>query len=147
VQIQQFSIVGNFKLSLDLNKLNTTEIMSLLIPQVGLHATSSNGTTMTTNVTSSDSTYFVVGQFKGQTTPEVVAEAADPLMAQEAITISKGFVLPGRTLGIFPVGLIVTSAWTVLFFVAFALGTYGRIRHRDMYRRRVAATSGKSGKR
>lgn len=142
-QIQQFSIVGSFKIQLDLKKLNATETMSLLIPQIQLHATSPNGTTITSDITSSDTAYFVVGQFKGQATLEIAAKAADPLMAQEAINVSKGFVLPGTTFGIFPVGLIVTGTWTLLFFLAFGLGTFGRIRHRDMYRRRVAATSGK----
>lgn len=147
VQIQQFSIVGNFKMSLNLNKLNTTELMSLLIPQIQLHATSLNGTTTTSDITSPDIAYFVVGQFQGQATPQIAAEASNPLMAQEAITVSKGFVMPGTHLGIFPTGLIVTSAWTFLFFLAFALGTWGRIRHRDIYRKRMAVTAGKSGKR
>lgn len=147
VQIQQFSLVGSFKIEMDLNKLNVTETMSLLIPQIQLHANSSNGTTITSDITSSDAVYFVVGQFKGEATPAIAAQATNPLMAETAINDSKGFVLPGTTLGIFPVGLIVTGAWTLLFFLAFGLGTLGRIRHRDIYRKRVAATSGKSGKR
>lgn len=147
VQIQQFSIVGNLKMQLDLKKLNTTELISLFIPQIQLSAASTNGSSTTSDITSIDTAYFVVGQFQGQATPEVAAEASNPLMAQEAITASKGFVLPGTSLGIFPTGLIVTSAWTFLFFLAFGLGTWGRIRHRDMYRKRIAVTAGRTGKR
>lgn len=147
VQIQQFSLVGSFKIQMDLNKLNFTETMSLLIPQIQLRANSSNGTTITSDLTSSDAVYFVVGQFKDKATPASAAQASNPLMAEAAINDSKGFVLPGTTLGIFPVGLIVTGAWTLLFFLAFGLGTLGRIRHRDIYRKRIAATSGKSGRR
>lgn len=147
VQIQQFSLVGSFKIQMDLNKLNQTEIMSLLIPQIQLHANSSNGTTITSDIASSETVYFVVGQFKGEATPAIAAQASNPLMAENAINDSKGFVLPGTTFGIFPVGLIVTGVWTLLFLVAFGLGTLGRIRHRDIYRKRIAATSGNSGKR
>jgi hypothetical protein len=147
VQIQQFSLVGSFKIQMDFNKLNVTETMSLLIPQIQLHANASDGTTVTSDIASSDTVYFVVGQFKDQATPAIAIQASNPLMAENAINDSKGFVLPGTTFGIFPVGLIVTGAWTLLFFVAFGLGTLGRIRHRDIYRKRVAATSGNSGKR
>lgn len=146
-QIQQFSVVGSFKTQVDMKKLNTTELSSLLIPQIQLHATSSDGNIMVSNVSSSDSIYFVVGQFKGEMTPAAITQAANPMMAQEAITKSQGFILPGTTFGIFPVGLIVTMTWTFVFLLAFGLGTLGRIRHRDIYRKRIAATSGNIGKR
>lgn len=146
VQIQQYSLVGNFKIQMDLKKLNATELMSLLIPQVQVHAAAPNGTILSADIKSSDTVYFVAGQFKDEVTPEEVAIAADPLLAQKAIDASKGFVLPGTTFGIFPVGLIVTSAWTFLFFLAFGLGTLGRIRHRNIYRKRLAASSGRLGK-
>lgn len=147
VQIQQFSIVGNMKMQLNLKKLNTTELMSLLIPQIQLHAPSTNGTSSISDISSADVAYFVIGQFKGEATPAIAAQATNPLMAQEAITVSKGFVLPGTSLGIFPTGLIITSGWTFLFFLTVILGTWGRIRHRDMYRKRMAVTSGRAGKR
>ena len=139
-EIQQYSLVGNFKIQLDTKKLNSTELMSLLIPQISLLA-NANGTAITAKVDPSDTVYFVAGQFKGEATPQVVAQAANPVMAVAAIQASKGFVLPGTTFGIFPLGLIVTGAWTVLFFLAFGLGTLGRMRHRDIYRKRVAANS------
>ena len=48
-----------------------------------------------------------------------------------------GFVMPGRKLGIFPVGLIITSAWTAIFLITISVGTVDRVRFRDAYRRRV----------
>ena len=139
-EIQQYSLVGNFKIQLDSKKLNSTELMSLLIPQISLLA-NVNGTAITADVNPSDTVYFVAGQFKDDATPQVVAQAANPVMAVAAIQASKGFVLPGTTFGIFPLGLIVTGAWTVLFFLAFGLGTLGRMRHREIYRKRIAANS------
>lgn len=145
-EIQQFSLVGNFKMQLDLQKLNSTELMSLLIPQITLSATV-NGTIVTAQVDPSDAVYFVAGQFSDKATPQTSLQAANPNMAQAAIEASIGFVLPGTTFGIFPTGLIVTGTWCFLFIVAFGLGTVGRIRHREIYRKRVAATSGRGGKR
>lgn len=145
-EIQQYSLVGNFKIQMDLKKLNTTEIMSLLIPQITLHVPSSNGNVISSDLPASDTVYFVAGQFTKEATPELAAKAANPLMAQKAIADAQGFVLPGTTFGIFPVGLIVTGSWTALFFLAFGLGTLGRIRHRDVYRKRIAATGGRAGR-
>ena len=144
-EIQQYSLVGNFRMQLDLTKLNSTQLMSLLIPQINLKA-SVNGADVLANVPASDTIYFVAGQFKGQVTPQIATQAANPATAAAAIDVSKGFVLPGTTFGIFPTGLIVTGAWCLIFLLAFGLGTLGRIRHRDIYRKRIAATSGRLGK-
>lgn len=145
-EIQQFSLVGNFQMQLDLKKLNNTQIMSLLIPQIILSA-KVEGTIVTSQVASSDVVYFVAGQFLDGMTPQLAAKAANPVMAADAIVASQGFVLPGTTFGVFPVGLIITSAWCLLFFLAYGLGTIGRIRHRDIYRKRIAVTMGRSGRR
>ncbi|KAK5073040.1 hypothetical protein LTR64_000553 [Lithohypha guttulata] len=145
-EIQQYSLVGNFQMQLDLKKLNNTQIMSLLIPQIILSA-KVEGTTVASQVASSDVVYFVAGQFLDGMTPQLAAKAADPVMAADAIMASQGFVLPGTTFGVFPVGLIITSTWCLLFFLAYGLGTIGRIRHRDIYRKRIAVTTGRSGRR
>ena len=145
IEIQQYSLVGNFKMQLDFKKLNETELMSLLIPQISLNADIDGGN-IETQMVPTEIVYFVTGQFKGQATSPTIIQAANPAMAALAIDISKGFVLPGTSFGIFPTGLIVTGTWCVLFLLAFGLGTFGRMRHRDIYRRRVAATS-RMGKR
>lgn len=144
-EIQQFSLVGNFKMQIDMKKLNNTQIMSLLIPQITLQATV-NGTDISTQMKTTDTVYFVTGQFKDQVTPQIAAQAANPATAAAAIEASQGFILPGTTFGVFPTGLVITGAWCFLFVLAFGLGTAGRIRHREIYRKRVAATSGRGGK-
>lgn len=145
VEIQQYSLVGNFKMQLDLKKLNNTQLISLLVPQITMSA-NINGSSLQSQLQASDTVYFTTGQFKGQATPQIAAQAANPATAADAIEASKGFVLPGRTFGIFPTGLIVTGTWSILFILAFGLGTLGRIRHRDVYRKRMAATSGRNGR-
>lgn len=145
-QIQQYTLVGSFKDQLSFSKLNSTEEMSLVIPLITLQATSSNETSVTSDIAVSDVAYFVAGQFKDQATPQLAAQAANPSMAAAAVTAGSPYDIPGRHLGIFPTGLIVTCAWTLLFFITFGVGTLGRIRHRNAYRKRVAAAP-KNGKR
>lgn len=127
-------------MQLDSKKLNDTQLMSLLIPEIRLQS-SMDGNMIDTTLSTNDITYFVTGQFSNQVSAESIQEAANPVMALAAIESSRGFVLPGTTFGIFPVGLIVTGSWSVLFLVAFGLGTVGRMRHRDIYRKRMAATA------
>lgn len=52
-------------------------------------------------------------------------------------TADPGFVMPGRKLGIFPVGLIITSVWTAMFLITISVGTVDRVRFREAYRRRM----------
>lgn len=142
-QIQQYTLVGSFTNHLSFSKLNSTEEMSLVIPQISLQATSEDQTSVTADIAVSDIAYFVAGQFKDQATPQLAAQAANPSMAAAAVTAGSPFNIPGRTLGIFPTGLIVTCAWTLFFFITFGVGTVGRIRHRNAYRKRVAAAPAK----
>lgn len=47
------------------------------------------------------------------------------------------FVLPGTTLGVFPLGLVITGAWTVLFVGIVAWGTLERWKFKKHYRGRI----------
>jgi len=142
-EVQQYSLFGTFEKNLDLSLLNDTQIMSLMLPQITLNAVDPSQTPINANITSADGAWFVVGQFKDEYKDTLVTSAA----ATAAIAAAAPFVLPGTHLGIFPTGLIVTCAWTVLFFLAFGLGTLGRIQYRDLYRKRKAARAGRTGKR
>jgi hypothetical protein len=68
--------------------------------------------------------------------------------AEKIIAAAQGlatpYSVPGISLGVFPTGLIVTSAWMLVFFSTVAYGTMGRIKFRDQYRRDIKAyqTSG-----
>jgi hypothetical protein len=55
-------------------------------------------------------------------------------------------IVPGTNLGIFPVGVIITSIWALLFLCVVGYGTWGRIQFRDQLRQRKerAAAAGKA---
>lgn len=143
LEIQQYSLFATFEKTLDLNKLNDTQIMSLMLPTIKLNAVDAAQSPISANITSEDGAWFVVGQFKGEYKTALVSST----VATAAIGAAVPFVLPGTSLGIFPTGLIITCAWTFLFFLAYGFGTFGRIKYRDVYRRRKAAQAGRTGKR
>lgn len=143
-EMQQYTLMGTFQKTVDASKLNTTELMSLMVPRISVNSVSTaTGKPISSNVSTTDMAYFVVGDFKGEFTQAVVTSE----LQQAAITQSAHFKLPGTTLGIFPIGLIVTSGWMILFCIAYGAGTIGRFRHRKVYRQRKAAVGGRTGKR
>jgi hypothetical protein len=143
-EMQQYSLRGHFGATMELDKLNQTELMSLMVPEISINAVSAaDQKPITTNISSTEMAYFVVGEFQGQFSSSILS----PEMQKIAIAASSKFILPGTTFGIFPTGLIVTSTWMVLFCIAFGAGTLGRLRHRKVYRARKAAVGGRVGKR
>ena len=141
-EMQQYSLLGTFAKTIDTNKLNQTELMSLMIPQVVVNAVKPNSaTSISTNITTTNTAYLVIGDFKGDFTPLLASSA----LQEAAIAHSSAFKLPGVTLGMFPTGLIITCSWLLIFVVAYGAGTIGRWRNRSFYRRRQAAMSGRRG--
>ncbi|KIW63207.1 hypothetical protein PV04_10071 [Phialophora macrospora] len=143
VEVQQYTLFGTFESNLDLTKLNDTQVMSLMLPDVKINAAIDSSQPIMANLSAADGAWFVVGQFKDEFKSGLVSTTA----ATAAIAAAVPFVLPGTSLGIFPTGLIVTCAWTALFFLAYGLGTIGRIQYRSAYRKRKAAQAGRTGKR
>ena len=143
-EMDQYSLILHVPVSMDLSKLNTTEMLSLIVPSITLNSVdSSSNSPISTNISTTDIAYFTTGAFQSQFSPPLITTH----LQQLAIQASSKFVLPGQTLGIFPTGLIVTSAWMVLFFLACGVGTIGRVRNRGIYRRRKAAVGSRVGKR
>ncbi|KAK5047863.1 hypothetical protein LTR84_006051 [Exophiala bonariae] len=141
-EIEQYLLMGSFLTHLDIKKLNNTQLMSLMLPEIQLN-TAESQKAVSANMTSGEGAWFVIGEFSSDFDEKLVTPAA----AKNAIEVALPFILPGVTLGIFPTGLIITMAWTGLFFLAYGLGTFGRIRYRDAYRKRMAASAGRTGKR
>lgn len=108
--------------------------MALLIPIIQLGAEKDGGTAVTTNMTSASMIFFVSGIFQGQS--DSGAAAALPTAAATAAAKAGAYSLPGRTLGIFPAGLIITSVWALLFSAAVGFGTWERLQFRDQFRQR-----------
>lgn len=78
---------------------------------------------------------FVTGVFADQ--PVSTASSGTPAFTSAVIDHKIKFVMPGTTLGIFPVGLVITGSWAVAFVAVVGYGTVGRLRFREQYRRRI----------
>ena len=106
---------------------------ALLTPNITLAGRIANGSTLQTQLSSKDAS-FVSGLFQGSMTGNTTAAAQAAAISAAA---NAKFVLPGTHLGIFPIGLIITSAWAGIFLSVVAYGTIGRIQFRESYRRRI----------
>lgn len=124
------------------DQMNRAKVHILLIPRITLTGTDQDGKAVNTELSSSEAS-FVNGMFAIKVASSTSPGGPTSSAAAKAAT----FVLPGRTLGIFPVGLIITSVWTVLFVATVAYGTMERIRFREAYRRRVKYRQGLSRQR
>lgn len=112
---------------------NVTIQQALVTPMITISGTIANGSVFTTMLSSADAS-FVSGLFENSVTGNTTAAAA---AAEVAAIENAKFVLPGTSLGIFPTGLIITSAWAFIFICVVGYGTFGRIQFREAYRRRV----------
>ncbi|KAI4167351.1 MAG: hypothetical protein LQ343_007276 [Gyalolechia ehrenbergii] len=130
--VQDMNFVGKVNKDFMGQVKNTTKAQGLLVPRIALSASDKNGKVITT-VLSSNEASFVNGVFADS----VKTSTSAGIPASSAAANAGIFVLPGRTLGIFPVGLIITGAWTLMFIMTVGYGTIERIRFREAYRRRV----------
>ncbi|TLD15242.1 hypothetical protein PspLS_10650 [Pyricularia sp. CBS 133598] len=119
-------------------QMNMAAIEALVMPVVTLSAVNPTGQTVTTNVSSNEAA-FVAGVFSESTVMSEfgVANMAVDRSLEMLANGTIAFVLPGVSIMIFPVGLIVTSIWTVGLCGAIAFGTFNRIGFREQFRRRT----------
>jgi hypothetical protein len=110
-------------------------LQKVLVPTVTLTGTDGTGATVNTSLSSDEAT-FVSGVFAAQVsvTKSQVQAPIQTLVVQS----DAPFVVPGLNILIVPIGLIITSIWTVLFLGTIAYGTVGRMQFREQYRRRSA---------
>ncbi|TLD04133.1 hypothetical protein PgNI_11174 [Pyricularia grisea] len=127
---------------IDKNKMEVTmnmaAIEALVMPVVTLSAVNQAGQTVSTNVSSNEAA-FVAGVFADSTVMSEfgVANMAVDRSLEMLANGTIAFVLPGVSIMIFPVGLIVTSIWTVGLCGAIAFGTFNRIGFREQFRQRT----------
>ncbi|KAL8967393.1 MAG: hypothetical protein Q9183_002938 [Haloplaca sp. 2 TL-2023] len=131
--VQEMGFVGQINSNRMKDFNDTVKVHTLLTPRIALTGTDPNGKSVTTMLSSSDAS-FVNGMFA---LPGVTSTSGNNDATASAAAKAATFVLPGRTLGIFPVGLIITSVWTMLFVATVGYGTVERIRFREAYRRRI----------
>lgn len=113
------------------------QLQTLLLPIVTLSATTPSGSVVQTNISSNEAA-FVAGVFS---TEVVLSDfnRAQLAVEEEIARLKNGttaFVLPGVQILIFPIGLIITSVWLVIFLVAYGYGTFCRYNFAVQYRER-----------
>ncbi|KAK3079571.1 hypothetical protein LTS18_004520, partial [Coniosporium uncinatum] len=134
-QLKVLTYVGQINSNLRGSQMNLPQLQPLLIPQIDLTANNRATNTAVNTTLSSTEASFVNGVFAQKGTTTVGPQAA--ASASAAVAAATPFVLPGVTLGIFPVGLIITCIWTFFFLLVVGLGTIGRIQFKEQYERRM----------
>ncbi|WEW57117.1 hypothetical protein PRK78_002577 [Emydomyces testavorans] len=135
--LQDFRHIGQLDRLLQTDKLSTQDLRILLIPNITITArTPSNGSVST--ALSSDTLSYVSGfLMNDDRSPNNITFPDAAVQAPSIIAAATKFVIPGTSLGIYPVGLIVACVWTGLFFLIVGLGTLRRIQFREHFRGRV----------
>ena len=107
--------------------MQRTTALSVLTPAIILSGNEQDGTPINTQLSIQDAS-FVNGVFAS--TRSEGSRSTTPTKVNE-------FILPGTKLVGFPVGLIISSIWAVLYLMAMVHGTMSRYEARESYRRRV----------
>jgi len=137
--LQSYLFVGQVDKDQMTGQVTTAQLQALVIPVITLKATNGNGQVVTTNVSSNEAA-FVAGEFSQDIVmsntrlAELAVEAELALLKNGTVA----FVLPGTQLMIFPIGLIITSVWMLLGFLAYGMGTYARYNFREAHKSRMA---------
>src|SRR5579871_2647073 len=100
------------------------------MPSISIQATNPSGIMLNASLSSMQAS-FVVGAFSMQspitTDPKTILGKPSQELAVAQAGSPTPYVVPGLSLGVEPIGLIVTGIWTLIFTVAVGLGTLGRI--------------------
>lgn len=129
--LQTFAFVGQINKSLIGSKPGTNDLQKVLVPTISLSAIDTTGVAVNTSLSDDEAT-FVNGVFADQIVP-TKAQLAPPIQTL-VVAPDAPFVVPGLTILIFPMGLIITGLWTILFITTIAVGTFGRMQYRDQFR-------------
>lgn len=140
------------------------DLRTLLIPNITISVPSSDDVDSTSTTLSSDTLSYLTGLFTSTSdtnslfTPSFFSSSSstaagsttDPPRAinitlpvaaaklPDILRSATAFVMPGKTLAVFPLGLILTCIWAGIFLVVVGWGTVSRWRFRGHYRRRRA---------
>ncbi|KAJ8128651.1 hypothetical protein O1611_g4983 [Lasiodiplodia mahajangana] len=140
-----YMIVGKINADQMVPPMTIQKIEPLIMPVFTLSATDATGKSVSTTVSTNEAA-FVNGIFSKEV---VLSSFSLASLAVQNVTAELkagqvAFVLPGVNLLIFPIGLVVTSFWTLVGVSAYAYGTYERYNYRETYRRRKAMAGSKS---
>jgi hypothetical protein len=124
-----------------------SDLRILLIPSIVLNARNNTTQGIVGTTLSSDTLSYVSGKFVQANKPftNITFPEAAALSGPLVSSLSK-FVLPGTHIMVFPLGLIITGSWAALLVLAVGVGTVGRYRFRQHYRRRIQRARGYNNK-
>ncbi|KAL6863618.1 hypothetical protein J3F83DRAFT_745055 [Trichoderma novae-zelandiae] len=139
--LQSYMLVGQIDKDRMKTNLSIADLEALVLPTLTLSADTPNGL-ISSNVSLNEAV-FLVGVFSKDVVLSDFAAAQVAVTAQlDALKNGTvAFILPGVNLMIFPVGLVVTSAWLAIGLAWYGLGTYERIQHVAAYKRRAMHAS------
>jgi hypothetical protein len=141
-QLKVIMYVGRINDNLMGTAMTQENLQPLLIPNIELTARSPNGMDVMATLSSQEAS-FVNGVFAGQVA-SMTTDAQAQASASAAVESSAPFVVPGTSLAFFPIGLVITSIWTIAFVGTVGMGTIGRVQFRDQYRRRMKLESSRN---
>lgn len=125
------------------NRCHSSTFQPLLVPQIAISAMNPQTKLVVNTSLSSTESSFVAGVFSkvagNVTDPKALLGNPQEQLAAAAAGLPTPFVVPGLSLGVFPVGLIVTGTWMFFFVTVVGLGTFGRLQFREQYRRAIRA--------
>ncbi|KAF2010401.1 hypothetical protein BU24DRAFT_356088 [Aaosphaeria arxii CBS 175.79] len=133
-ELKVLSYVGKINDNVMGSAMTETSLRQLLIPSIELIANNPRGGNTLRETLSSSEASFVNGVFANSAASQTENAAAAASSLAAAV---QPFYLPGTNLAFFPIGLVITCAWTGFFLLTVGLGTLGRIQFRDQYRRRL----------
>ena len=107
--------------------MQRTKALSLLTPAIILSGAQQDGTSIDTRLSTQDAS-FVNGVFANPR-----SEGLPPTTATDIEEI----ILPGTKLVGFPVGLVISSIWALLYLITMVYGTISKYQARESYRKRV----------
>ncbi|KAI1918140.1 hypothetical protein LOZ58_005599 [Ophidiomyces ophidiicola] len=135
--LQDFRHIGRLDQLLQIEKLSLQDLRIILLPNITITTRSASNDSVSTAL-SSDTLSYVTGFLMNQDqSPNNITfpDAAAQLPAIMAAATK--FVIPGVSLGIFPIGAIVTCIWSGLLILTVGLGTLQRMQFREHFRGRV----------
>lgn len=128
LDLNEYVVNDTLTLTVKLINLSRTTVHSIFLPNITFSGVASDGTSLSTHISTNDAS-FVNGLFTQygmwNKTEETIEADARHLLAY------------GNTFAVFPVGLVITSIWTILILMVMGYGTMSKIQARDHYRRRV----------
>ncbi|WAO90562.1 Hypothetical protein NCS54_00799600 [Fusarium falciforme] len=139
--MQTYMFVGRIDPDKMRDNMTMADLEYIIMPTLTLTAKNSTGGTIRTNVSINEAA-FLTGVFSQDVVMSDFARAQAAVDEQIA-GLKNGtvaFVLPGVQLMVFPIGLIITSIWLVIFVAAVGFGTYERFNYAEMYKRRQAVS-------